>query len=133
VKLSNKAKYIQENLSGDVDLRRKSAQQVHDLLTSRKYDVIDGDFKYLIKMPMDSVTQENVDKIMKDRDNAEKELAVLKKTSEQQMWLKELSEFETQYASYKAQREKIQSETQKRKATGGGASKGARKVPKQKK
>lgn len=133
VKLSNKAKYIQENLSGDVDLRRKSSQQVHDLLTSRKYDVIDGDFKYLIKMPMDSVTQENVDKIMKDRDNAEKELVVLKKTSEQQMWLKELSEFETQYASYKAQREKIQSETQKRKATGGGASKGARKVPKQKK
>ena len=134
VKLSNKAKYIQENLSGHVDLRRKSAQQVHDLLASRKYDIIDGDFKYLIKMPMDSVTQENVDKIMNDRDNAEKELAVLKKTSEQQMWLKELSEFETQYACYKAQRKTIQSDTQKRKATGGGASKGGgRKVPKQKK
>ena len=133
VKLSNKAKYIQENLSGEVDLRRKSAQQVHDLLSGRKYDLIDGDFKYLVKMPMDSVTQENVEKIMKDRDNAQHELDILIKTTEQQMWLKELDAFQEQYLIYKAQREKIQSESvssQKRKASS--SSGGGKKIPKQK-
>ena len=59
VKLSNKVKYTQENLRGEVDLRRTSAQQVRGLLSGRKYDLIDVDFKYLVKMLMDSVTQEN--------------------------------------------------------------------------
>ena len=59
-KLSNKARYIEETLSDIVDLRKKSSTQVEELMIKQKYDKIDGDFKYLIKMPMDSVTSENV-------------------------------------------------------------------------
>jgi len=109
VKLSNKARYIQETLDDVIDLRRKKAQVVTELLTERKFDLIDGDYKYLIKMPMDSVTEENVASIMKDRDNAVKELERLRKTSLEKMWLSELSTLEKDYASYKIYREKVQS------------------------
>ena len=51
-KLSNKARYIEETLSDIVDLRKKSSTQVEELMVKQKYDKIDGDFKYLIKMPM---------------------------------------------------------------------------------
>ena len=108
LKLSNKAKYIQENLTGTVDLRKKTHTQVDELLTTRKYDKIDGDYKYLTKMPMDSVTNENVEHIMKDKDNAQHELDVLMKTSEQQMWLGELDILENKYGEFKTKREKIQ-------------------------
>ena len=108
LKLSNKAKYIQENLKGTVDLRKKTHVQVDELLATRKYDKIDGDYKYLTKMPMDSVTNENVENIMKDKDNAQHELDVLMKTSEEQMWLGELDVLESKYAEFKTKREKIQ-------------------------
>jgi DNA topoisomerase-2 len=109
LKLTNKAKYIQETLSGHVDLRKKTASQVSELLTARNYALFDGDFKYLIKMPMDSVTEENVAHIIADRDSAQKELDILLATSLSQMWMGELDTLEREYDVYKVKREQIQS------------------------
>jgi DNA topoisomerase-2 len=109
VKLTNKARYIQEILSEVVDLRKKNAGQVNELLVSRKFDMIDGDYKYLIKMPMDSVTEENIANIIKDRDNATQELNELMSTSLEKMWLSELVHLEKEYNVYKLKREQIQS------------------------
>lgn len=108
VKLSNRARYILANLDGSVDLRKKTATQVNELLTVLKFDQIDGDFKYLIKMSMDSVTQENVDKALKEKADTERELAELQATSLETMWLTELASLEKEYDVYKAKRELIQ-------------------------
>jgi DNA topoisomerase-2 len=108
-KLTNKARYIQETLSNTVDLRKKNATQVRDLLVERKFDEFDGDYKYLIKMPMDSVTEENVSSIIKDRDESQKELEILMATSLEQMWVNELDILEREYDTYKVKREQIQS------------------------
>jgi len=108
VRLSNRAKYIQETLAGTVDLRRKKSDQVTELLTQKQYATIDGDFKYLIKMPMDSVTEENVTNIMKEKDTTETELDTLQKTTVEKMWVGELNTLEKEYAKYKTKREKIQ-------------------------
>ena len=108
VRLSNRAKYIQEMLNGTVDLRRKKSEQVTELLTNKQYATIDGDFKYLIKMPMDSVTEENVTNIMKEKETTEQELDTLTKTSVEKMWTVELNTLEKEYAKYKTKREKIQ-------------------------
>ncbi len=111
VKLSNRARYIQETLAGTVDLRKKNAAQVVELLTARKFEPLDGDYKYLVKMPMDSVTQENVDAIMKENAQCAMELEILRKTSLEQMWSQELTQFENEYSVYKGRREKIQQGT----------------------
>ena len=108
-KLTNKARYIQETLSSIVDLRKKTASQVQELMLARKFDTFDGDYKYLIKMPMDSVTEENVANILADRDAAQKELDKLMATPLTQMWLDELDALDREYDVYKAKREQIQS------------------------
>ena len=108
IKLSNRARYILDVLSGIVDLRKKTNQQVMELLQDMKYDKIDGDFKYLVKMPMDSVTEEHVAHILKEKSDTESELAVLISTTTNEMWLKELVLFEKEYDTYKKKREKIQ-------------------------
>ena len=113
VKLSNRAKYIQETLAGTIDLRRKKADVVTKLLQDKQYAMIDGDYKYLIKMPMDSVTEENVEQIMKEKADTEHALDVLKKTSVEKMWLKELGNLNSEYAKYKTKREKLQLGEQK--------------------
>jgi len=108
MKLSNRAKYILDILAGTIDLRKKTNQQVQDLLESMQYDRLDGDFKYLIKMPMDSVTEEHVAHILKEKTDTEVELDILVKTTTGQMWLKELDQFEKEYNTYKIKREQIQ-------------------------
>ena len=97
VRLSNRARYILETLSGDVDLRKKTGKQVLELLSGRGFVELEGDYSYLIKMPMDSVTEENVAKILKEKADTENELAVLKATTLEQIWLKELDVFEAKY------------------------------------
>jgi DNA topoisomerase-2 len=107
-KLSNRAKYILANLDGTIDLRRKNAMQVNELLEAGGYVKLDGDYKYLIKMPMDSVTTENVAAILKEKETTEHALATLIATTLQQMWLHELDIFEKEYAVYKRRRETLQ-------------------------
>ena len=125
MKLSNRARYILETLDGVVDLRRKNAQQVSELMDARKFDKLEGDYKYLIKMPMDSVTQENVQSILKEKEETEKELSILTATTLEKMWLSELDEFEREYGLYKKRREQIQSGNS---ATSGGGGAKTKKV-----
>ena len=68
--LSNRAKYIQEILDDKLDMRRKTKEVVFEILKTRGYDHIEGDeeYRYLLKMPMDSVTEENVTKLLAERD-----------------------------------------------------------------
>jgi DNA topoisomerase-2 len=62
--LSNKAKYIEENLEGTIDLRNKKKDVIIKMLEDKSYDKLDddNDYKYLLKMPMDSVSEENSEK-----------------------------------------------------------------------
>ena len=111
VLLSNKSKYIQEVLAGTVDLRRKKKDEVTQMLQNKSYAIIgdDEEYKYLTKMPMDSVTEENVTKLNKEFEQKTKELAELEATSPQDMWSKELDVLAKEYASYKEERERVQS------------------------
>ena len=97
--LHNKARFIEEQCEDKLDLRRKKKEQVNALLMEHEYDKIDddGDYKYLVSMPMSSVMEENIVKMRKDRDEKMRELEILKKKSIQTMWLEEL---ETLFSSY---------------------------------
>jgi len=88
--LSNKAKYIQENLAGTIDLRRKKQDEITKMLEDKGYDKKDDDYKYLVKMPMDSVTEENVVKLMKEFEENKSHLEKLQKTTKHQMWIEDL-------------------------------------------
>jgi DNA topoisomerase-2 len=106
VVLSNKARYVQELLDDTIDLRKKKKTEIVEMLLSKGYDVIeeDNDYKYLIKMPMDSVSEENVEKLNREHKDKSDELQRIKETSEQQMWLSELEHLEQAYSKYKDER-----------------------------
>ena len=115
--LSNKAKYIKENLEGTIDLRKKKREQVVEMLENKGYDKIDDDedYKYLVKMPMDSVTEENVEKLLKDKGNKEAELEIVKNTTINKMWLNELDILQQQYIEYKEERTRLMNGEEKKK------------------
>jgi len=130
--LTNKAKYIKENLDGTIDLRKKKKEQVIEMLTAKGYDLIDDDeeFKYLVKMPMDSVTEENVEKLLKDKGNKEAELHQIKNTTIHKMWLGELNNLREQYNEYKEERSRLMAGEEKKKKSIVKASASVKKVVK---
>jgi DNA topoisomerase-2 len=108
--LSNKARYIQEILDDTIDLRRKRKEQVIEILCSKGYSIVDGDaeYKYLTKMSMDSVTEENVTKIMNERDKKAAELEVIKSKPIVVMWEEELVVLESEYLKYRSERNVVE-------------------------
>jgi DNA topoisomerase-2 len=107
--LSNKAKYIKENLDGTIDLRKKKKEQVIQMLQEKEYAIIDDDdeYKYLVKLPMDSVTEENVEKIFKERGNKEADLELTKKKAPAQLWSEELAELKSVYGTFLEERRRM--------------------------
>ncbi len=91
--LINKVKFIKEILNNTLDLRNKKRIDICEMLKSKNYDVIDDDneFKYLIRLPMDSVSEENIEILEKNKDIKVKELNKLIKTKEKDIWLSELN------------------------------------------
>lgn len=104
--LSNKARYIQELLDGSIDLRRKRGDELTAMLQTKGYDAVEGDvqYKYLLKLPMDSVSEENVQKLLKEKAQKEADHAALQGTSIEQLWLSDLAELRTEYLKQEEKR-----------------------------
>jgi DNA topoisomerase-2 len=119
--LSNRARYITELLEDKIDLRRKTNKMLVELLKERKYDAMDenkhgdkhddkpddqdnvtgtGGYKYLLKLPMDSVSEENVIKLLNEKEKKEKELSDLDSKSIQQLWIQDLDELDIEYKKF---------------------------------
>ena len=120
--LSNRARYITELLEDKIDLRRKTNKQLVELLKEMKYDSMDAKdakdaskdengedemsgqghqgYKYLLKLPMDSVSEENVKKLLNEKEKKEKELSELNSKTVEQMWMKDLEELEVEYNKF---------------------------------
>ena len=58
-------------------------------------------------MPMDSVSQENVERLLNEHQKKEKELEKIQSTTIQEMWLNELKELGHAYSEYKEERSKL--------------------------
>jgi DNA topoisomerase-2 len=115
--LSNKAKYIQEVIHDTIDLRKKTKDQVNEMLLKKGYDQLgkDADFKYLTKMAMDSVTEENVARLLKEHGDKVAELEKIQLTTIQTMWLTELETLRSEYIQYTEERQRMMSGVAKEK------------------
>ena len=95
--LYNKKEYIEEILNDTLDLRKKKKDEIINILENKSYDKMDGEYNYLIKMPMDSVSEENVENINNNYKKKDEELKLVKSTTIKQMWLQELNVLQTEY------------------------------------
>jgi DNA topoisomerase-2 len=100
--LSNRAKYIQEILDDKLELRRQTKEAIFAKMTAHGYEHIDGDteFKYLLKMPMDSVSDENVKHLLSERDTKRAQHKQLTETTIQMLWCRDLDELEQEYRKW---------------------------------
>ena len=104
--LTNKARFILEQCDDKIDLRKKKKEQVIALLKEGNYDVMDNDeeYKYLRGMRIEQVEEENVAKLLKDKDTKMAEYNILKKTTLKEMWKRELKELKGEFEKYQRAR-----------------------------
>jgi DNA topoisomerase-2 len=115
--LKNKARFILEQCDNTFDLRRKKKCEVIQIIIERNFDAIDGDgeYKYLRKMTLEQVEEENMLKLVKDRDIKMTELEDLKLKTPEIMWLEELGDLKNAYNGYKKERKLRKSDNIKNK------------------
>ena len=103
VEMTNLAKYIQYTLDDKIVLKRKTNDEINKMLEDMGFDRMKDrtsdklSYNYLIKKPMDSVSDENVEKIMRERSVKEKELEMLESKKEEDIWLEELDSLRKTY------------------------------------
>lgn len=98
--LGNKERFIREVVSGKLEIRNVKENVLVTELEKRKYDKIEDKYEYLLSMQMRSMTAERVGKIKNDYDSKKKILDGIRKTSEKEMWEKDLNELEDAYLKW---------------------------------
>jgi DNA topoisomerase-2 len=73
------------------DLRRKTFDDCHALLLAEKFTLIDGDYEYLMKLPISSLTLNNAQKHEKQLEELLLSISNLEAMTPKQMWKNELS------------------------------------------
>jgi hypothetical protein len=99
------------------------------MMQSKGYDHVECDeqYKYLLKLPMDSVSEENVQKLLKEKGQKESCHAALQSTSIEQLWLADLAELRAEYVKQEEKRVAATTATATS-AAGAGGKTGAKKV-----
>ena len=98
ITMSNRARFINEIISDKIDLRKKSYNEVSELLTVNNYATdSEGSFKYLTQMPMDSVTIENSVRMNEELVNKRKRIVELQTRSVNDTWISELETLQSAY------------------------------------
>jgi len=90
-------------------------------LVEREYDEDpkksddEGGYDYLLRLPVRSFTKEKVNQLQEDILSNKKILESIQKTTEKEMWLKEIDEFEKEYDKWLIQIDQEQSSKPKKK------------------
>ena len=90
------------NINDEIDLRKKKNDEINTIMETLKFDK-DKDknnYNYLVKMPMDSVSEENVEKLMKEKGEKEDKINKLKSKTETNIWIEELEILKEEYYKF---------------------------------
>ena len=113
-KLSAKAQFIQDIIDGKIKIMNVEDSSLIARLEELKYpklsDKDDEDdeevdntknYNYLLRMPVNSLTKNNLEKLKKNAEDVNKQIKELTKTPIYKIWMKELNEVKIGYQLYK--------------------------------
>jgi DNA topoisomerase-2 len=105
--LGNKERFIREVIDKIIDIMNVPEQEIINSLEKDGYDKKitegeedEGGYNYLLRMQVRTFTKEKVKKINNEILSKQKEIDNLRKVSEKQLWLNDLSDFEKEYPKF---------------------------------
>ena len=113
--LGNKARFIQEVIDQTLDIMNVEEEIVIRSLEDKKYDKDDDSFDYLLRMHVRTFTANKIRQIQNDIASLQEKIDGLRATSEKQLWLNDLNEFEREYNKFLRVMENTQTKSNKKK------------------
>jgi DNA gyrase/topoisomerase IV subunit A len=95
--LGNRGKFIKFILDGKLSINNKLKSEIIDQLELTEIDKIEGDYDYLLRMPIHSLTKETFDKIKEDFLNKKSELEKTKSLLPRDMYIDDLVELKKKF------------------------------------
>lgn len=90
--LQSKVRFILGVLDGSIELRNTPKAQVIEKLEQMKLKKVEGNYDYLVRMPLLSLTKERVTELKNEETSKRQELETIKKTTEKEMWKNDLEQ-----------------------------------------
>ena len=104
--LSNRARFIDEVISGKLDLRKMADDaETAGFLVNSNFDKQDDTYDYLTHMPMHSMNKARVSKLKQEKEDLYRRLEELHSTSVITIWMRELDVFVQEYIKYRENRD----------------------------
>lgn len=100
--LRNKSRFLTEVMSGALVIQNVDEDVIITMLQKSKYFAMSKDdpYSYLLSMHIRSFSKQKIDELTHTLQKTEKELEVIRSTSEAQMWKNDLVDFEKEYKDY---------------------------------
>ena len=106
--LEAKLSFLMEFIEGSIELRNKPKKEIFKQLKDSGYPKFDltnkkgtigykPSYDYLTRMPIFSLTKEKIEELTKQKDNKNKELAILASKTTKDLWMEDLDEFVAMY------------------------------------
>lgn len=94
--ISNKARFIKENIEETINIRNVPIQEIYKLLEKRKFDrsIDTNSYDYLVDMKIRMFSKEKYEELLNKLENIKQELTVLRETTVEKEWLKDLASLE---------------------------------------
>jgi len=96
----NKMRFINEVMDDKLVLKRKKESVIIIELEERGYDKEEDSYSYLLALPVRVFTDEKIEELKENIRKLEEELENIKKTSEKEMWVNDLDDFEKAYGEW---------------------------------
>ena len=104
--LKQKSRFIGEVVDETIPIMKNTDDEIISLLKEREYDVDpykeegDGSYDYLLRISVSELTTNKKEKLENDIQTLVKQLNIIKKKKENDIWLEELNELEKQYLKF---------------------------------
>jgi hypothetical protein len=87
-------------VDGKIDIMNRKETDIAVVLSDMKIEQEDGSYDYLFRLQVRTFTNEKLIEIEKELTGLNEHIKVLTSTSEKELWIRDLSEFETQYEKF---------------------------------
>jgi DNA topoisomerase-2 len=87
----NIVEFIRLHCDDEIDLRRKTDEECDEILEDAGLERMENSFDYLLKLPMRTLTKENIEKHQSQLDDLNKRIIGIDGTAPHELWLNDLS------------------------------------------
>ena len=98
--ISSKCRFILEIVNETLIIHKQTKASIQSQLTEKQYPLIQDSYDYLLKLPLYTLTQEEIDKLLEMKSELEDEYQTLQTTTIQELWLDDLKVFHKLYGKF---------------------------------